>query len=46
MDLMRIKKEELLLGVTFGVAATFVDCTDRSMTTLFVYSGVISPTES
>ncbi len=36
MDVMGIKKEELLPGVNFGGVATFIDFADRSKSTLFI----------
>ncbi len=36
MDLMGIRKEELLDGIDFGGVGTFVDSADRSRSTLFV----------
>ncbi len=36
MDVMGIKKGELLPGVDFGGVASFIDCADRSKSTLFI----------
>jgi peroxiredoxin family protein len=36
MDLMGIKKEELIPGVEFGGVGTFVDSADQSRSTLFI----------
>jgi peroxiredoxin family protein len=36
MDLMGIRKEELLPGITYGNVGSFIDSADRSRITLFI----------